>query len=496
MNKKESELLNKLYEIEASMCVEDLNVNGIYMWPILRIHLFYENWVKISSAGSEIKKHNKPALKKIYHNIIQPIFLQIKAQIKDFKNNSYLTETQILFLSDSVNRRIKDENGKYIDIFTDLIGRKLNKNNITWKSLERCPNNVFKYPRAEKSKYIASFLVFERIKQLFYREQPLKSNIEKILNNIRIELESTGFSTTTISPKHVSNTVKQLVALKKAYSKILRKVRPRAVIQTDWYSASSMALNLACKDQNIPFIDYQHGVQGSIHIAYGNWIKPYSSGLSLLPDIFMCWTESDCNNIETWLEPEKGQAHCVGNILIDLTKQGAIRFENYSNLKNLKVPGMTNILLSIQPSHSLNQLILTQIEKLSSNTFWWIRLHPCMTEEYEYFKNILQNRFPNLKFNVELATTTPLPILLSQVDLHITYHSSVVIEASMMKVPSIILDTDLGSELYQSYIKSGEAVLGIQTAIPKLHIHSHNQIMSNQDITSLLEAIIKPTRNT
>ncbi len=53
-----------------------------------------------------------------------------------------------------------------------------------------------------------------------------------------------------------------------AYKKILKKVKPKVIVEVVSYSADCMAINQIAKEMGIPTIELQHGVMDSKHIAY------------------------------------------------------------------------------------------------------------------------------------------------------------------------------------------------------------------------------------
>jgi hypothetical protein len=68
---------------------------------------------------------------------------------------------------------------------------------------------------------------------------------------------------------------------------------------------------------------------------------------------------------------------------------------------------------------------------------------------------VRENRISNGE--VDLATDLPLYALLRQMDLHLTFYSSSVLEAKDLGVPSIVVG-DYGKELFSDQILSGWAL--------------------------------------
>ena len=67
-----------------------------------------------------------------------------------------------------------------------------------------------------------------------------------------------------------------------------------------YYGSIGMAFDLACREFGIPSFDIQHGVQGSLHAAYGRWLRLPVNGYELLPSFFLCWSQKEKSVIEEW----------------------------------------------------------------------------------------------------------------------------------------------------------------------------------------------------
>jgi hypothetical protein len=72
-----------------------------------------------------------------------------------------------------------------------------------------------------------------------------------------------------------------------------------------------------------------------------------------------------------------------------------------------------------------------------------------------YDKNIIYNQLRKCKsknWNLDDASQLPLYAILPNIDLHVTLYSSVVIEAELFGIPSIV-SAQFGEEYYKDYIK-------------------------------------------
>ena len=235
------------------------------------------------------------------------------------------------------------------------------------------------------------------------------------------------------------------------WKEILDKVKPRLIISVH----PEPELCLAAKMQVIPVYDIQHGV-----IAVENW--PYAKQLSKRlfsdsPTGILCWDDNSVRALSLWSSQNKVQAIMTGNPWYE-------RFMNHDS-KDLVVKRFihgyevancqkTTVLLSLQwglkdlyyKNEDFDGFICDELKKviLEFKDFnWLIRLHPVQLrgENFEsccrYLNNLTSN---NSNIEWKKASSVPLPLLLSKVDLHITDCSSIVTEASWFGIPSALLN--------------------------------------------------------
>ena len=91
------------------------------------------------------------------------------------------------------------------------------------------------------------------------------------------------------------------------------------------------------------------------------------------------------------------------------------------------------------------------MQETNLDIHFWIRLHPGEKRSIKKIKKyLIDNKVSS--FYLEEATELPLYALLRNIDIHITDVSSVVIEAELFGVPSIIIDA-LATEYYKQQIE-------------------------------------------
>lgn len=257
----------------------------------------------------------------------------------------------------------------------------------------------------------------------------------------------------------------KLLNVAEVYRRVLEQVRPKAVFVVSYYSLEGMAINLACREMGIPSVDLQHGIQGDLHAAYARWQKIPDDGFELLPEIFWVWDESDAATIRMW----SGSANCRhrpvvgGNLWMNEWRYGegdiVAGYDRIMQDAIAATPGKHHALVTLQTGLanevSLGEL-LSAVRGCQQNWRWWVRLHPCMLDEREAVRAMLQKHGIQ-DAEIDLATDLPLYALLRFMDIHVTHSSSTVIEAELFGIPSIVTSS-FGAEFFPGQLASGWAI--------------------------------------
>jgi hypothetical protein len=233
---------------------------------------------------------------------------------------------------------------------------------------------------------------------------------------------------------------------------ILKRVKPKLVIGIHPEPDLCKAATKLC----IPSYDLQHGVVAIEHWPYAK-TTPIGT-LTSMPTGFLCWDHQNAIQVRPWAQKFGALVHVSGNPWFErfrCTDSGdRLVSENVTALDCLKSDGV-KILVSLQWGLHLHyytekdfnkvmcKALETTILKTGSRVKWYIRLHPVQIrgDEGKACLEYLNETFGHCDW-VEWtqATRLPLPIVLSQTDLHITDMSSVVIEASWFNIPSALLN--------------------------------------------------------
>ena len=100
-------------------------------------------------------------------------------------------------------------------------------------------------------------------------------------------------------------------------------------------------------------------------------------------------------------------------------------------------------------------MLFNAIQNSPKDWKWWFRFHPQYPDaQGKVLTKLAKYNFENVI--TQNVTEYPLPLILKNMDLHVTEFSSTVLEAEMMGVPSILL-SETGADLFNKQIESGIA---------------------------------------
>lgn len=230
----------------------------------------------------------------------------------------------------------------------------------------------------------------------------------------------------------------------------------------------SIDLCNASYDLNVWLADLQHGVITQSHPYYG---KDFivSKKIIDIPKHFLLWDKSSEQIIAEWKNTKNVETTIIGNLAL---------LDSIFDKKNKHVNNFANnnlILISLQwgldEDENSSQIFyenilsneLIKVINDNLNYKWFLRLHPVQLRDSEFIFQKLAQILPNdvIIFSKQHISSSLLDILM-QTKIHITYNSSVTIEAAKIGVPTILLDSRLNDYgIYKDYFfdekKSGIA---------------------------------------
>lgn len=227
----------------------------------------------------------------------------------------------------------------------------------------------------------------------------------------------------------------------------------------------SAELCAACHKRGVWVADMQHGVISPQH----PWYEPrfLASPREHLPDAVLCWDHGSAAAITAAGSALGMEAPVVGNRwlarFVDMSDSDTMAQRIAAAYPDKRPEGdrRPTVLLSLSwgeadiPNGFLVPELERTIRATSGEFRWLIRLHPNQmvgfatkegTRFQPYFERVLRGHA-----EWHWATMAPLPIVLAQVDAHISWWSSVAIEASLIGVRSALLSPRLKTSMQEHF---------------------------------------------
>ena len=461
--------MDAIWEVERRACVRDLVIDSVHIWPLLRIYLHENLFMKLmaiqngnpqtsaclpvgqaydlatnlcASPASLMSWRTKRNEFRRLLSTLEPGGWRIgRAKPKD--------NVLALFLSYSTYRdRI---GGLWVDRFCDPLIHSMAERGHGYVFLERQNNITRKRPALHEAHYINHELALATAVAMLRRRR-LDPDTLRGLREAKSIWESMLLPHAFPSLEWIFRRFAIADSMSSVFLRWMRRTGARIGISASYYSITGLAFNLACRRAGIPSVDIQHGLQNYDHCAYAEWLSLPEKGYEVLPTIFWCWSDMEKEQIENWGRKTYGAHWAVvgGNVWHEFCAAGG--FASGA----AKQTGGHNILVTLQPwPMDITGLIADVIKLTPSDWIWWLRLHPQMREQRHY--DALERLFRGAgNVRIREATETPLPALLRYMDLHVTANSSAIFEASQFGVRSIMTDGVL-VPTYQTVIDKGMA---------------------------------------
>lgn len=450
--------------IENTLDVHELQYNGIHFWPILRIQISFQlDSLVAHTHNAKLSQHVHSALYKAT-KIPKEIGRYYSAILLDRKHTAQgIKNVDYFFYTYSSARRFR-VNGLWYDVYCDPIIDEITKRGESYLSIEYTDSSGYRLPRYSHSRLehpLLPYLLHLRALQSEKKEfSVLTSKILAEYYNLLTQAGLAQFIPDEASLRFRIATVRQFAEM---FKKIFNKYQPAFAFGSNYYGFREMGMNVACKESGVIAVDIQHGVQGAMHVAYGQWLKLPLTGYEVLPKIFWNWSEEEKKIIDEWSRNTNKAHYSIvgGNPLLEqfADERNALPqlFSEQIERIFFSIPEEINkhVLITLQPDIGINDTLSQMFQHSPKNIFWWVRLHPNMLTLKEQYEKQLK-AILHLQWNIADASQLPLYVLLKKMDTHITVSSSTVIEAEYFHIPSIIIH-ESGRELFAKQITNKSA---------------------------------------
>lgn len=427
---------NLILDLERNFPVDKWKIKDIDIWPVIRIKLY----LSLLNPVYEKKRIHINTSKKwipISLNFFKSCFFLLYLFYR-------LKRKKIIFFGAHFHRIL--QNGEYLNRFYDpIIGHHNLESQVYILEYQKFySNSVHRKSVIDLSKHINHFKLVSKLKR---NENIDKSQINlegfdsfiNQLENLNIRVKLIG-----ITEKQLIKWTQKIIKLSLFFDCIYERVKPNKIVFLGYYGYDDLyAALISANTRNIRTIDFQHGPQTNVHMAYSSWTKIGPNGFNTMPQKFWNWDQNSKDNIDSW-------ARKVKNVSSLVIGQPALGF--YLNSKIIPPKQEANyILYSLQTSPI--DLLSPKIIKLIKSTqqHWILRLHPrdnTNLSELEYFlnKNGIQD-----KTTLQRSAEFPLPDILIHTQFHVTNYSGCTIEAWLMGIPTLLIH-NVGKEMFLKYI--------------------------------------------
>lgn len=437
---KRKSIIEFLNYCEKKYDVNEWKMNGVQIWPILRIYFFFHS-LNLENSKSSFTSLDlaKVALQKTGISYLFGLYTKLTLK---------LPKVKILFAGFESHRSnyLDVSYNKYFDPMMDELEEKYSMRSIL---LEYLPKKLVPQKKYRNDRVL-------NIYNLYYYFQNKYRNIEfyqfvgfeLFLNEIknRFDIDKKTFLA------QYKNFCRNVFIWDNLWNYVLRTTEPSQVYILNYYHPSALGLILSSKRLKILSIDMQHGGQGSAHVAYSFTDIP-QYGYELLPDYFWNWDRNSKLNIEAITSNSTHKSILGGNPWIEFLLDKNFN-NNFDSSKDI-------ILVTHQTGQSpiLDNFLLECVKRTSHKYQWFLRLHPRTTiAEKKSILEILKKYQILEKVEIDKATHLPLPILLNYCQIHLTYYSGSAIEAYLQNVPVNIIIGQLGRKFHKELLDNNNAL--------------------------------------
>ncbi len=467
MNRKET--MDFINEVESSYPVSKWEIDGIKIWPLVRVKM--ASSLDISSSNREVKMklNNVSNFIRVCKNLVNKFFSYFKTGVQSVwslgefisKRSEIVSPISYVFLSFPHYRALVGR--EWINKFADPLADFLESRHENSLVLELSYELANRSPIYKSNRYINFNFVF--LIYLFSKIPFRKTKASKMYkySNFLLFVEKTLHqSIAGIDIRTLKKDITFVNLLKNQFRRILKNNKVKICFINCYYHTVGMALSIACRGLGIPAIDVQHGSQGEYHVGYGNWKNIPQSGYSMMPTKFWCWSPEDAKSINKWASKIDSQiAFDGGNPFLEMwfDSNNKIVSDYDKKIKLIKSRQKSKyILFTLQHLAEFPpDWVWKAINQSHKNWVWWIRVHPVAISRLDEINRSIKQKCPHINYEIKLSSSLPLPALLRNADLHVTMFSSAVLEAANFSVPSIILSEN-GHDIYKPLIRSKAAL--------------------------------------
>jgi len=454
-------------ECEQSYPVSEWQVDGVPVWPMIRIEGRSEVLLGAGGDVSSGPAKNPTAMARAWRllgGLATPLTTPLRS-MPDWKHEILkLRPVDALFLGDGVSHDCID--GVWRDRYCAPLAEALEADGKNSLLMQPRPQRL---PR-ERPTYSALWI--DAWGQFYSRVRPARSAHLPGLAQVRQHLQRSGMDLTLLNEAILKRMGVRVSAMARMFDTVLAKTTPTVGLAVNYYWPIGYAFNLACRRRNVLSVDIQHGGQDGCHEAYNRWSGLPAAGYPVLPAVFWNWHRNDVDAINDWARTLptpwhralRGGHPQITEWLDGKNSHAGHALAAIADVKH-RHPGALDVLVALQDVPGYDAVwsgLADLIVSSPASWRWWLRKHPVSNND-PGLQKLLSLKLPNVV--VEEASRLPLPALLMNVDTVLTLMSSIAFDASFFGHRTIFLTEDARS-FWPRLLESGAGE--IVSAMPML----------------------------
>lgn len=458
---QEKEIVEFLQRVEGNYPVNKWMIQERHVWPLIKLIVCAE-----LSSNTEVPNYEK-------NNKLKRILLEIKRRKAIFLFNKIENKNyDVLLYHHNIDRMLEMDDGTKFNVNIDPFTLMLEKE-----------HKLLNFEKFNGSHNVETFRKSYNVDGYYYRAL-LCTKAERNIDEGSIFLEKYNDflmeCEERLRDKLKVKNIYRLISFMNKYSgfyrKILKNNKIKLLIAGCGYGIDTATIFMACKDVGVKCMEVQHGLAGGNgHRWYSSWSKMPLDGkrYEMLPDIYWCWTEKDKNCIDSW----GGGLHTAyfgKRPIYSVLDKVETLTEKYCFSVEKKLP---NILLTLQPDVNYPDWLPKVIQETSNDYNWIVRKHPNIDNHQRRFIEKVTG-VPNVY--IDGVAQMMLEKILMKVNLHITNHSAVTIEACNWGITTILLSREY-EDVFKHQIDNGNVFIGDEKNI-LIKLIKENIMKQNMEI--------------
>ena len=317
---------------------------------------------------------------------------------------------------------------KYFNTFIKVLG----KNN----SIHLTPLSFNLYNKEFQNK-----ICFYKQRKILPAEIKI-DNLKKLFQYIKINFPSFDFFYTV---QMIEDRLSILFQKELMFTEIIKHIKPELIFLTSYRHTERLALTRACRSNNIPVIDYQHGFIDVSEYSCLSKIKEKND--INIPDLFWVWGEETKSNITRSLIKSNAKD-------VKVFSGGSLQhfhlndFERNNSIKKPIVSFFHQYTDDLEVTRFIDKIIKEKI----TDTNFIIKIHPRSSAK-NYFQQYIKKRNTYNKISIDIYDKNNCFDLLKKTDLCVTCFSTVAMEANSLRIPTLIWG-EKGSKNFKKYINN------------------------------------------